>query len=219
MELNKLAMKRFLIASLIMAGSKLSFGQTFAEWFNQKKTYRKYNAQNIVNNQIYLEVLKKGYGIYQDGTNTWHNVKNGEFGQHTTYFNSLKAVSPGVAKYPKIKGCGDFQSSIMREYTKGKKVFSSHKSLSPKEKQYIEGVYSNLLEECSKSMDELEMVVTSNKVEMSDDERIKVIDKVYAGYQDKFSFIMYFNNSTMGLCRARMQAVGDIGAVKGLYGN
>jgi hypothetical protein len=212
-------MKRICFSFIIMACGQITFGQTFAELFKQKKTYRKYNAQNIVNNQIYLEVLKKGYGIYQDGTNTWHNFKNGEFGLHTTYFNSLKAVSPGIAKYPKIKGCGDFQSAILKEYTRGKKEFTTQKSLSAKEKKYIENVYANLMEECSKSMDELEMVVTSNKIQMSDDERIKNIDRLYEGYEDKYAFLIYFNNSTRTLCQSRRQDEGQTGTLKGLYDN
>lgn len=212
-------MKKLIVIAVIMGFSQVLLAQTFAEWFKQKETYRKYNAQNIVNNQIYLEVLKKGYGIYKDGTTTWNNVKNGEFGLHTTFFNSLKAVSPGVAKYPKIKGCGNFQSAIMKEYTKGKKEFPSAKYLTAAEKKYITKVYENLMEECSKSMDELEMVVTSNKVEMTDDERINNIDRIYDEYKDKYSFVLSFNNSTRILNISRQRENGQIGTLKAFYGN
>ncbi|MET3114893.1 hypothetical protein AAKU52_002633 [Pedobacter sp. CG_S7] len=210
-------MKNLSIAVILVFAFCSVNGQTYDEIMRQKKTYRKYNLQNIANNQIYLQVLKQGYGIYKDGTNTWNNLRKGEFGFHTTYFNSLKAVSPGVAKYPKIKGCGDLQSAIMKEYTRGKKDFSTNKNLDTKEKKYVEGVYTNLMEECSKAIDELEMVVTSNKIEMTDDQRIKVIDKVYEGYQDKYSFIVSFNNSTRMLCLSRARDKGDTGTLKGLY--
>lgn len=211
-------MKYFVLITAFVAMVNLGFAQTVDELLNQKKLYKKYGLLNIANNEVYLQLLKEGYGVYRDGSNTWHNIKTGELGMHTTYFNSLKAVSPIVANDQKINGCANFQAAIMKEYNKGKKEFPDAQYLSSKEKNYIIKIYQNLLDECSKSMDELNMVVTSNKVEMSDDERIKNIDRIYEGFKDKYSFILDFNNSTRILNISRQRESGQNSTLRSLYG-
>lgn len=41
--------------------------QTFAEWFKQKETQKKYLIQQIVAFQMYLGYVQKGYSIAQKG--------------------------------------------------------------------------------------------------------------------------------------------------------
>lgn len=211
-------MRRLSIIIGLVASMQVCHAQTLAEWFKQKSTYKKYSITNIANNEVYYQLLKQSYGVYKDGTNLWHGLKDGEFKMHTAYFDSRKAVSPTVARYQKLQTCAKLQEAILLEYKRGQKDFSGAKYLSVKEKDYIKKVYSNLLDKCSKSMDELNMVATSNKLEMSDDERIKNIDRIYDGFRDKFAFVQSFNNDTRILNLQRQRESGQTATLQSLYG-
>ncbi|ULT42931.1 conjugal transfer protein TraI [Niabella defluvii] len=72
-------MKKILLFLLLVvsAGSNLQ-AQTFAEWFQQKKTQKKYLLQQIAALQVYIGYAKKGYNIAKDGLNTIGGFTRGE---------------------------------------------------------------------------------------------------------------------------------------------
>ena len=212
-------MKKIIIIIVLLAASNIGYAQTWGEWFNQAKTQKKYLLQNIGYNEIYLEVLKKGYGIYKDGTDTWGGIKRGDLNMHQTYYTSLKNVNPVIAKNPKVQGIANYQSMILVLYQQGKKEFASDKFLHDDEKTYITGVYQNLLTECDKSMDELKMVITNGSSQMTDDERMKRLDKIYDDMKDKKSFIAAFNNDTRILNLQRQKESIQNGTLKSYINN
>jgi hypothetical protein len=61
------------------------------------------------------------------------------------------------------------------------------------------------------------MIVTANKLRMSDDERIQSIDRIYFDIENKLSFLRYFNNSTQVLVVQRAKENSEVGAMKKLY--
>jgi hypothetical protein len=67
-------------------------------------------------------------------------------------------------------------------------------------------------------MDELTAVVTADKLRMSDDERLKAIDRIYLDMQDKLIFLRSFNHSTSVLGLQRDREKRAIDAIKGVYG-
>jgi hypothetical protein len=73
-------------------------------------------------------------------------------------------------------------------------------------------VYSRLFNESLKHLDDLVNVLTANKMRMSDDERLKTIDKIYAGMSEKMSFLRHFNsgNSLLGIQRGHEQNDVDV---------
>lgn len=212
-------MKKSVILLIIVFVGKAGYSQTWAEWWKQASTQKKYLLQNIANNQIYLEVLKKGYGIYRDGTNTWGNLKRGDLAMHQTYFTSLKNVNPVIANNPKVQEIAYDQDLILKMYRQGKKEFGADKFLHASEKTYINSVYQNFLVECGKNMDELKMIITNGKSEMTDDERMQHIDKLYDDMQDKKAFITSFNNDTRILNLQRQKETMQNGTIKSYFNN
>ena len=61
------------------------------------------------------------------------------------------------------------------------------------------------------------MIVTANKLRMSDDERIQSIDRIYFDIENKLSFLRYFNNSTQVLVVQRAKENSEVGSMKKLY--
>src|SRR6266498_4565607 len=95
-------MKRFLLSLLLIVGVHTSYGQTWNEWFRQKKTQIQYLVKQIAALKVYTDYLEKGYNIAKDGTNLINDIKHGDFNLHNNYFTSLKSVSSSVRNYSKV---------------------------------------------------------------------------------------------------------------------
>src|SRR6185312_7067734 len=74
-----------------------SQGQTIEEWFEQNKTRKKYQEQQIGALKIYLGELEKGYTIVESGLSAIKGIKMGEFSLHNNFYTSLRTVSPVVS--------------------------------------------------------------------------------------------------------------------------
>lgn len=162
--------------------------QTFAEWFSQKKKQKEYLLKQIAGLQVYIGFAKKGYDIASSGIHTVRDIKNGEFGLHSAFFSSLKAVSPFIRNNSKVAEIIEMQLSISKSFN----GIKSNDLLSDGDRDYIGSVREKVLDECLTDLEELLLVITSGKIEMTDDERIKRLDQVYAGMKDKSAFTQSF---------------------------
>lgn len=172
--------------------------QTLAEWTQQKKTQKKYLLQQIAALQVYLSYAKKGYEIASKGINTVRNIKKGDFNLHEEFFSSLKNVNPKISRYVKVADIIAYQVRIIKQTKQTIQSIRETKQFTSDELDYCKKMFDNLLEECIKTIDELFMVITSNQLEMKDDERLKRVDKLYLDMQDKYSFCSSFREE-MGL--------------------
>jgi hypothetical protein len=199
-------MKKILITITLLSSVHFLQAQTFSEWFRQKKTQIKYLIQQIAADEVFLNELKKGYSIAQNGLSFIGDMKKGEFDLHTTYFNSLKAVSPTIAKYSRINDIISYQHAIMENF---KKILQA-KNISQSEINYMNVVYNNMSSDCNKSLDELIDVVTDDIYTMKDDQRIKRIDAIYCDMKDKYAFTQSFTSEALLLSAERQNATHDI---------
>src|SRR5690606_37042983 len=92
--------------------------QTWDEWFQQKKTQKKYLIKQVAALQIYLGYVKKGYEIARQGLNLIGDIKDGDFSLHKDYFESLKAVNPAIRNSAKVAEIILLQKLIMRDFGK-----------------------------------------------------------------------------------------------------
>jgi len=103
---------KLLFVLLLISKSFFSFGQTFEEWTQQKKTQKKYLLQQIAALQLYLGYVKKGYEVVNKGLITVRNIKNGDFNLHRDFLGSLKRVNPKIKKYAKVADIIAYQVRI-----------------------------------------------------------------------------------------------------------
>lgn len=167
-----------------------TFGQTFGEFFNQKKTQNRYLLEQIAALEVYTSYLKKGYEIANSGLQTIKDLSNGEFSLHDAFIGSLKKVSPAIRNNAKVAEIIAMQVSIGKAFN----GIKSSSNLSLSNQLYIREVRENLWEESLTDLEELLLVIISGKIEMGDDERIKRLDKIYLSMQDKSAFTQYFCN-------------------------
>lgn len=204
-------MKKILLFFLLFVSAAGSLqAQTFAEWFDQKNTQRKYLLQQIAALQVYISHAKKGYNIAKEGLNTIGGFTRGEFNLHTDFFNSLNSVNPEIRRYVKVADIIALQVKIVQNYNRTHRRLKSSDAFSDDELAYIGRVFIRLLDDCDKMLDELITITTDGKLEMKDDERIKRIDKLYLDMQDKFKFSQSFSNDAKYLAMSRIKEKTDV---------
>jgi len=189
----------------------------FSEWFAQKKTQIKYLTQQIAALKVYLEYLKKGYDIAQKGLTTISAIKTGSFNLHKTYFASLKTVSPVVKNSSKVYTILRLQPRIMDDFKELLSDITRDRLLTHGEKLYIASVYQMLLTSGTSSIEELDMITTTDVTEMEDGERLARLDKVYDDILEQYAFTQDFIAGVRGLSANRAKEGSQLNSVYNLY--
>jgi hypothetical protein len=190
------------------------FGQTWDEFWKQKKTQQKYLLQQIAALQIYTDYLKKGYKIVSTGLTTVRDFSNGEFSLHSAFISSLKTVNPEIQNIPQIAEIMHMRNSINKAFD----LLQGMSGLNESNQEYIMDVHVKIETECDKDMDELLLVLTSGKIEMTDSDRITRINKVYEAMKDKCEFTQGFVNKVFLVGNQRQYEFQIINQIKKNYG-
>ena len=166
------------------------------------------NVEKLSQMKNILSDMKQGYTILHNGYNTVKNIAQGNFNLHEVFLDGLMIVSPEVRKYHKVAEIISFQTAILSDYKSAFKRLSVSDVLSASDLGYLEQVYGRLNRESLQNLDRLLMVITTSKLRMSDEERLKAIDRIHSDMSDKLVFLRAFNRDTnlLGLQRAKEKA-------------
>jgi|SRR5580693_7000674 hypothetical protein len=170
--------------------------------------------KQIAKLEIYIIDLEKGYKIAREGLTTIGEIKKGEFNLHSLFFSSLQSVNPSVAKYSKISVIISDQLSIISSFKTLIQYLNKSGKLTNSEMQYVETVFTNMVNECTKSLNALIAVTTDGTLEMTDDERIRRIDGIYNDMEDKYAFTQSFTSKAGLLAEQRNDDANEYGLLK-----
>lgn len=176
------------------------------------------DVQKLAQLKGILSDMYKGYQIVSSGYETIKNISEGNFNLHQVFLDGLLAVSPAVQNYKRIADIINDQILIVKEYKNAFNQFKLDANFTIEEITYLGKVYNNLFNASLKDIDELIMVITASTLRMSDDERLSSIDKIFAGMQDKLTFLRYFNNNTTLLAVQRAKEKNDVSTMQNIYG-
>ncbi|SCW38083.1 TerB family tellurite resistance protein [Mucilaginibacter sp. NFR10] len=165
-----------------------------------------------------LSDMKMGYQIYQQGYGSISQLSKGNFDLHSVYLNGLLSINPAVRNYGRVAEIISQQASLISEYKSAYKRFEHSGSFSASELNYMSSVYTQLVNQSLQNLDDLTNVLTAGKLRMSDDERIRAIDRIYASSSDKLQFLRHFNRQGILLNIQRNKDRGDTRTVKQIYG-
>lgn len=203
-------MKKLIIVLLL--SSNICFSQS------QEAKQLLLNVEKLAQLKLMLSHMKNGYQILQKGYTSIKNISEGNFSLHKDFLDGLLQISPAVRKYAKVADIISFQIKIVKESKTALAEFKDNKQFSIAEIDYMGKVFSNLLSESLKTMEELTMVLTAGKLRMSDDERLKAIDGIYDTVMDQYSFLNEFNNGTAILSLQREKEKMDIDLMRKIHG-
>jgi hypothetical protein len=176
------------------------------------------NIEKLTQFKAILSDMKKGYQIYQQGYGTISNLSKGNFNLHNIYLTGLMAVNPEVRNNPRVGQIISQQNDILSEYKRYAGLFRQSGTFSRDELSYIGNVYKQLVKQSSTNIDDLASVTTAGQLRMSDDDRLRAIDRVYTGSSDQLQFLRFFNRQAVMLSLQRSKDLHDTQTLKRLYG-
>lgn len=168
--------------------------------------------------QVYMDYAKKGYSAVSKGLNLIGDIKRGEVNLHGDYFRSLLKINPMVKNYYKTAEILSMQFKIMKvcrntyNHLKGDDLFQGG------ELDYIERSFERLLENCSSTLDQLLIITSDSKLQLTDDQRIQRIDKLHNTMLEDYNFCMSFSNEAKLLCISKAREKGDVQNSAAIYG-
>lgn len=164
-----------------------------------------------------LDEMYKGYQILSNGYETVRSIAEANFNLHEIFLDGLYLVNPAVKNYKRIPLIVNYQVFLTNEYKRAYNKFKSDHNITASEINYLQSVYSYLINQSLRNIEELTMIITASKLRMSDDERLRAIDRIYYDMGGKVSFLVYFNNSTQLLLMQRSKHESEVKSVQKLY--
>ncbi len=166
----------------------------------------KRQAEQIAYLKIYGELIKKGYEIAKAGLNLIGDIKNKDFLQHQNYFKSLGRVKNVISKSPQASRAAKLGKQIMIVYHRDWPKLSNSENLSENEKTYAYGVFQRLIQNSHWELEQLEALLTDDKLILKDGERLERIGNVLLQMEDNYEFISRFSSQALMLVEARKRS-------------
>jgi len=206
--------------SLIMLMAILILGIGRRPCFSQSNEAKQLmlNVEKLSQFKNILSDMKKGYTVVSQGYSRVKDIASGNFSLHEAFLDGLMAVSPAVKKYQRVAGIISSQKSIVSEYKSALRAFREADIFSSGELDYIENVYASLFDSSVRNLEDLAMVITSGKLRMSDEERLRAIDRISLDTAENLEFLQGFNRQAVMLYNQKQKEKRETGQLKMYYG-
>lgn len=211
-------MKKTIIFGLFILIGLVSQAQTFDEWFRQKKTQQKYLMEQILALKVYKDFVTSGYQVVSGGLNLIGDIKDGEFGLHKNYFNSLKSVNPQVRKYGKVGEIISLQVKVFQSCQSALKALKQSGMMKEEDLLYLKRVFDRAIENGLNLLDELTFVITDDQISLKDNERIEQIDRIHEQSFEIYHFVQNFANEAKQFSLLKLKDKQEAMRMKKYYG-
>jgi len=134
------------------------------------------------------------------------------------YYQELSQVKQIITDYEKVKRIIQLQSRIVSDYKSAFALFRQDKHFSQAEIDYMYRVYSGILDESLKNVDQVLLVINAFVTQMSDGQRMNIIGDAAKGMQRNYDDLRKFNNQNIQLSLQRSTEQNELETVKKLYG-
>jgi hypothetical protein len=165
------------------------------------------NAQKELENQLSLTNLGQ-IGSWEQ------NIKD----IYSNYFNELWEVKNVISTFQQITSIIAQQKQLVTEYQQAYARVQQDNHFTPSEVTYIYNVYTGIINQSVKSVDEILQVLTSFSFQMSDASRLRIISQASSDIQHQTNDLRNFNSQTAQTSLQRAQSQQDINSVMSLYG-
>ncbi|WP_163397482.1 conjugal transfer protein TraI [Flavobacterium fluviatile] len=173
----------------------------------QNKTIWLQNAQKQVENVLSKLKLDE----ISDWTQKQKNLYKG-------YYEELAKVKSIITYYQRIKEITKKQTQIVQEYERAWNLFKQDTHFKDSEIQYMERVYTGILEESVKNIDQIFLILDSFATQMSDLKRLEIINKAADQIDGNYDDLTMFNQQNILLSLQRAKTEADVNQVKQFYG-
>lgn len=136
---------------------------------------------------------------------------------YKNYYDELWKIKTALSYYKRIRQITENQISLVKEYKTSFSLFKRDKNFTPEELKFIGDVYSGILEESLKNVDLLLLAVKSFATQMSDAQRLELIETSGNNIDDNLVALRRFNSQNSVLSAQRRREKLEIEQMKKLY--
>lgn len=173
----------------------------------QNKTIWLQNAQKQVEN-----VLSK---LKLDEISDWTQKQKDLY---KDYYEELAKVKSIITYYQRIREITKKQTQLVQEYERAWNLLKRDTHFKDSEIQYMERVYTGILEESVKNIDQIFLILDSFATQMSDLKRLEIINKAADQIDGNYDDLTIFNQQNILLSLQRAKTEADVNQVKQFYG-
>lgn len=137
---------------------------------------------------------------------------------YAEYYQELADVKTVISGYYKVQAIIGRQEDILNAYNQGLARFRQDNHFSATELTQIETVYAGILTESERNLAQLTMVIKSLVTQMSDQQRLSIIDGAAAGMDKNWRDMQVYTNANELVSLQRAQDDNDYLWIKKLYG-
>ncbi len=175
--------------------------------------------QRLQNKTIWLQNAQKKI------ENTLSKLKLNEISEWTQkqrdlyrdYYEELTKVKSIITYYQLIKDVSQKQIRLVNEYDRMWKLFQQDSHFNESELDYMQKVYSGILDESVKNIDQIFLILDSFTTQMSDAKRLEIIraaaDQIDTNYND----LTLFNRQNILLSLQRAKTQHEVDVVRQFY--
>ena len=138
--------------------------------------------------------------------------------QYQKYYEELATVKAVISYYQRIRDITQKQARLVNEYNRAWQVVRQDNHFTTGEVNYMAKVYSGILNESMKNIDQITLIVKSFTTTMSDAKRLELINNAADRVETNYSDLMQFNRQNMLLSLQRAKTADEAAIVKKLYG-
>lgn len=173
----------------------------------QNKTIALQNAQKAVENAMSQLHLTEITGWVQKQKDLY-----------TAYYNELWQVKTALTTYWKVKDIVRRQMELVDEYESAWNIMKNDKHFSVDELDEMYGVYTGILDQSLKNIDQLMLVCNALTTQMDDGKRMELIASADKQVEKNLADLRSFNNRNARLSLARAADEKDATVTKAMYG-
>ena len=173
----------------------------------QNETIWLQNAQKVMENQL----SKLKLAEISDWTEKQKDI-------YSKYYADLWKVKAAISYYQRIKDITTKQVFLVEEYKKAWNLARRDKNFTPQELDYMYDVYTGILNESAKNLDQILLVVNAFKTQMNDAKRLELINEAANRIEVNYSDLRQFNTQNILMSLQRSKTQDQIEEVQELYG-
>lgn len=138
--------------------------------------------------------------------------------QYSVYYEELHKVKSVITYYQRVREIMQKQVRLVQEYNRVWGLLNQDDNFTSQEVAYMGQVYSGILEESLKNINQITMVVQSFTTTMGDAKRLEIINAAAEKVDENYNDLRAFNQQNALLSIQRTKTLAEKNHIKKLYG-
>jgi hypothetical protein len=200
---------------VVVLGVGISF-DSFAQ--TQALRQLQLDIEKLAQLKIMLNSMYSEYATLASGYNNIKSQATETFSLHKHYIDALSVVSPAVRNAPAIASILSVQAQIVREYKTTYNGVVSSGVFTKAEINDLTDACSEIIGNSSVDLDALQQVITTGKLQMSDPDRLLIIESLGEDMEKQLAALRNFTSQANKIVALRLRNKRENNLLRNTYG-